>query len=610
MEHARDWNEVTLSGKVKLVQETDTDIQAGTLMYAPVYRKLAPLQTVEQRRSAFVGWVYSPFRMNDLLHEVLRGLSDPDAAHLNLWVYDGMTSEPDNLLFSSRKGHVQPETNVVVERYLSIGGRDWTLLIEHDASVFSRLDYGKSWLILGGGTLISLLLFFLVSAYFGMYRGLQRADEATADLRESERRLRILAENESVLVWVAGADGKCTDFNAVWLEFTGRTLAQESGDGWAAGVHPDDLARCLQIYRSAFDARREFTMEYRLRRADGEYRWIVDHGVPSQDAAGEFSGYIGSCMDITERKRMDERMQLTQFAMENSVIEVYWLDADACICYVNAQACATLGYSRDELMELSIPDIDPLFPVAQWESHWASLKQERTQFFETLHKRKDGSVFPVEVWANYVKSGELEYNVAFCRDITRRKENEDLVRNLAYYDSLTKLPNRALLDDRLQQAIAACRRNGGYGALLFLDMDNFKPLNDSYGHAVGDELLIEVAKRLCACVREVDTVARFGGDEFVVVLGELSHDQTASLEQARIVANKIGMRLAEPYVLRLHPAEAASDEQVEHRCTSSIGGILFNGGEGEAETIIKNADIAMYQAKANGRNQVHFFDQA
>jgi diguanylate cyclase (GGDEF)-like protein len=201
----------------------------------------------------------------------------------------------------------------------------------------------------------------------------------------------------------------------------------------------------------------------------------------------------------------------------------------------------------------------------------------------------------------------IEQSARLASIAIERKKMEEQVHHLAFHDSLTGLPNRLLLNDRLEQAKAAFKRTGRYAALMFLDLDNFKPLNDTYGHDVGDLLLQETAHRICCCVRGVDTVARFGGDEFVVILSELVVDKIESASQAGIVAEKIRIALAEPYVLitkRLGKAETL----VEHHCTSSIGVVLFANDDGSAADIIKWADSAMYQAKASGRNMMLFYD--
>jgi diguanylate cyclase (GGDEF)-like protein len=190
---------------------------------------------------------------------------------------------------------------------------------------------------------------------------------------------------------------------------------------------------------------------------------------------------------------------------------------------------------------------------------------------------------------------------------TEIKRAEDVIKHLAFYDPLTHLPNRHLLNDRLSQMIAASKRGGYYCALMFLDLDNFKPLNDTHGHGAGDLLLIEVANRLRSCVREIDTVARFGGDEFVVVLTELNSDKAKSRDEAMIVAEKIRISLSEIYFLK--PEQGNSFKNcIEHTCSSSIGVTLFNGYEGSQEAIFKRADSAMYWAKEEGRNTVCFYN--
>lgn len=201
-----------------------------------------------------------------------------------------------------------------------------------------------------------------------------------------------------------------------------------------------------------------------------------------------------------------------------------------------------------------------------------------------------------------VLSGETSSRIA---DIQSEYEMEH-VHQLAFFDSLTQLPNRRLLVDRLNQAIAASNRNCQYNALVFIDLDNFKPLNDTHGHGVGDLMLIDVANRLRAHVREADTVARFGGDEFVVLLNGLDLTRATSIEKVRVVAEKIRTSLSEPYRL---PVQAGNEPSavVEHKSSASIGVMLFANGEGCPDEILKRADAAMYRAKRSGRNSITFY---
>jgi diguanylate cyclase (GGDEF)-like protein/PAS domain S-box-containing protein len=201
--------------------------------------------------------------------------------------------------------------------------------------------------------------------------------------------------------------------------------------------------------------------------------------------------------------------------------------------------------------------------------------------------------------------GTLVGVLGIAHDVTDRHRTAEQVRDMAYHDPLTQLPNRRLLTDRLVQMMAASKRSACHGALMFIDLDNFKPINDAHGHEVGDLLLIEVAERLKRCLREMDTVARFGGDEFVVMLPELDRERAESIVQAALVAEKIRSALSEPYLLTIHNDEC---HVIEHRCTASIGVALFRHLEGQPDEVVNWADAAMYAAKKAGRNQIRFHD--
>lgn len=222
---------------------------------------------------------------------------------------------------------------------------------------------------------------------------------------------------------------------------------------------------------------------------------------------------------------------------------------------------------------------------------------------------RDGSTVWTEMKSHYSRNAAGEMIVlGVTRNISERKKAEEQIRYLAFYDSLTGLPNRRLLLDRLGQVRSASKRSGRYAALMFIDLDNFKPLNDRHGHDVGDLLLMDVAHRIGSCVREADTVARFGGDEFIVMLGELSADREASALQAGVVAEKIRVSLSRPYVLTLPDDNGEGAHTVEHHCTASIGVVLFINHEASQDDLVRWADMAMYRAKEAGRNRVHFFE--
>jgi diguanylate cyclase (GGDEF)-like protein len=228
----------------------------------------------------------------------------------------------------------------------------------------------------------------------------------------------------------------------------------------------------------------------------------------------------------------------------------------------------------------------------------------------TVLRHDTRAEIPLEITLSALELDGRPALLATMRDLTERKRYEEQIHQLAYYDALTGLPNRRLFFDRLAQTLARSQRSGRHGAIIYLDLDNFKPLNDRHGHTAGDLLLQEVARRLSACLREEDTVARLGGDEFVVLLGQIDDGQPdnqrdATLRHARDVAERIRDALARPYVLTMTRCGAPA-EQVEHHCSASVGVTLFPPCEMDGEAMLRRADAAMYAAKAAGRNQIHF----
>ena len=275
---------------------------------------------------------------------------------------------------------------------------------------------------------------------------------------------------------------------------------------------------------------------------------------------------------------------------------------------VNPYLIELLGYSHAEFLGKKLWEVGPFADRDESKEMFAELQTKGYVRYEDLPlKSKAGAIVPVEFVSNTYDCEGIKIIQCNIRNITERKQMEDQVRQLAFHDTLTQLPNRRLLSDRLGQTMAACKRSGCYALLMFLDLDEFKLVNDAHGHAVGDLLLIEAAVRLKGCVREMDTVARFGGDEFVVSIGNLDADKTKARSQAESVAKKIRTALAMPYVLKIRQ-EGAAETTVEHQCTASIGVALFGKHESSQDNILKRADTAMYQAKMGGCNLIRVDD--
>jgi len=313
----------------------------------------------------------------------------------------------------------------------------------------------------------------------------------------------------------------------------------------------------------------------------------------------------GRQRSMTARLRSSEGRFRKMFQLNDSVMLLIEPHSGS-IVDANAAAESFYGYPSEALKTMRIDQINAL-PVDEIAEMREKAAHHERNFFVFPHRLASGEVRTVEVRSSPIEVEGEELLFSIVHDVTDRQELESQIRQLAFHDPLTRLPNRRLLSDRLRQVMAACRRSGCYGALMFLDLDNFKPLNDAHGHAVGDLLLIEVATRLTHCVREVDTVGRFGGDEFVVVLSELNAARDVSATQARIVAEKILASLSEPYRLTVR-RDGKPDVIVEHRCTATIGVTLFIDHETTQDDILKWADSAMYAAKARGRNSILFHE--
>jgi len=294
-----------------------------------------------------------------------------------------------------------------------------------------------------------------------------------------------------------------------------------------------------------------------------------------------------------------QRIAATAFESQEGMMVT---DADTHILRINNAFTAITGYTVDDAVG-QMPNI--LRSGRQDESFyremWATLIKSGAWEGELWNRRKSGEIYPEHLSITVVKDskGATVNYVASFADITKSKMATDEIKSLAYYDPLTNLPNRRLLLDRLKQAIASSSRSNTYSAVVFLDIDHFKTLNDTLGHAVGDLLLKEVAIRLAHCVRKSDTIARLGGDEFVVLLENLSDDPITSASQAKNMCQKILYSLSQPYLLDVY----------QHYCTASLGVTLFFDHKSSVEQIIKQADIAMYQSKSDGRNTFSFYDQ-
>ena len=387
-------------------------------------------------------------------------------------------------------------------------------------------------------------------------------------------------------------------------------------DSFLQHVLQEDRAAVDQHFIEAIALKTQWDFQCRIRRIDGEIRWIWAVGEQQNDHDGTGQRMVGIVQDITEQKLAEAAIRDAEFRYRTVADFTadwgYWVLPDGSFRYVSPSCADISGYTAEEfyadpglMLRIIHPD-----DQASYVDHKHQLNDRGvTEPIYFRIKAKDGDVRWISHTCRQVldEAGKPNGLRGSNRDDTERRKMEDQVRALAFYDELTQLPNRRLLVDRLIHDMALVKRSNRYGALMFVDLDNFKPLNDLYGHKVGDLCLIEVATRMKTCVRSIDTVSRFGGDEFVVLLSDFGLDKTESTAQAKVVAEKIRVKLSEPYRFPLK-TKGKPDSTIEHRCTASIGVVTYGGHEASEEDILKWADKAMYAAKEAGRNTVKFHE--
>jgi diguanylate cyclase (GGDEF)-like protein/PAS domain S-box-containing protein len=447
----------------------------------------------------------------------------------------------------------------------------------------------------------------------------QRPDET---LLASEAHLREVIDGVSESLAVIDRRGTILQVNQSWRNFSRQNGVEAGKPTPRTGLGTNYLEVCetsarrgcessaqaLAGIRAVLNGRLpDFSLEYACDSPD-QPRWFSMRVTPLDGGRG---GAVIAHVNVSKHKLAEdtlrEQEEFFRLIAENLDGFVAVLDLDGRRMY-NSPSYAKLLGNRNLAGSLSFADVHPADRERVIQAFREIVASGTGRRLEYRLLTIDG-VRLLESCSGVVRDpeGRSQRVVVVSHDITERRKYEQRLHHLAFHDTLTHLPNRSVLDGRLRQAMAASQQSGFYGALMFVDLDNFKPLNDRHGHATGDRLLIEVAARLTACVRARDVVARFGGDEFVVMLSDLDVDRAESTRLARRIAEKIRRALAQPYLFTLARAEDAGPPLC-HRCTASIGVSLFVGHDISPNVLFKRADSAMYQAKSAGRNLIRFDD--
>ena len=429
---------------------------------------------------------------------------------------------------------------------------------------------------------------------------LRQADE---DSRAREVDFRGIFEKAFIGIAIADLTGTLIEANNCLAQLIGYARHELVGMNIVHFTHADDLAVESAYLKEILAGKRDdYRMTKRYRTKSGRLLWIDLLVTAIRDEQGRAVRTIGMVVDITDRKLAESEIRIAATAFE-SQDGVMITDPEGVILRVNRAFTEITGYTEQEAVGQTPTLLQSGRHNADfYREMWEVIRRTGSWAGEVWDRRKDGEVRPrwLTITAVTGDDGAVTHYIGRHRDITERKKADEKINDLAYFDQLTSLPNRTLLLDRLKQTMTASGRSGSYGALLFIDLDNFKTLNDTLGHETGDLMLQQVAKHLVRCVRDGDTVARLGGDEFVLILKILGMSETEAATATEMVAEKILVALNQTYRFG----------DVAHHGTASIGVTLFKGSDISIDDLMKQADLAMYKSKAAGRNTIRFFDPA
>ncbi|EGV17793.1 bifunctional diguanylate cyclase/phosphodiesterase [Thiocapsa marina] len=487
----------------------------------------------------------------------------------------------------------------VLAVYHRIEGTDWRLIAKIDrAEVMSPLKVLVFW--------VSLIAFFAIVVAgilsFSFWRLQQRAHrlEMKAQAAENDRLLTKFYELPFVGMAITSPLTKqWVHFNDRLCEILGYGRAELAEKTWSELTHPGDLDADLDEFGRVMAGDSDgYAMEKRFVRKDGQVVQAAIDVRAVRHADGTVNYFVATVDDIGERKRQEERLRLSAALFENTREGVMVMDCDRRIVQVNGAFVALTGYSEGEAVgrtsELLSPEVHD---AAFFESLWSTIGETGHWQGELWNQRKNGELYPVLLNISAVKdvSGKVIQFVGAFSDLSQIKESESRLDFLVHHDPLTRLPNRLLLVSRLDHAIAVAIREDQHLALLLLDLDRFKDVNDSFGHPAGDVLLKQTALRLAGCLDPADTLARLGGDEFAILLEDLPDPQAAARAAERLIA-----AVGESAVL---------PGGVEVRIGASIGISLCEGPGLNAGEMLRQADAALYRAKAGGRSRFDFYTE-
>jgi diguanylate cyclase (GGDEF)-like protein/PAS domain S-box-containing protein len=554
------------------------------------------------RRAVQQGWLYAMAHPRELAELILTQYSrEKELDHL-LYEAEVMRRliQPEFVEI----GHMNPARwRHIAEIFVRLGMMDadynldgFLYADQHDRHVALKQRRMRLWSIALGVVGLTSCFFWLGLVAFNRKLASQ-VRERTNSLAASEQNFRAFFELASVGVAQLNVrNGQYIRVNKKYCDIVGHSLDELRNGTFVNITHPEDLDnQRVHTERLVAGQIPEFTIEKRYIRRDGMIVWAFLTVSPLWSAGQQPDYILVIIRDITARKNAEERLVFAAKVFENSIEGIVVTDAHGTILQVNAGFSAITGYSAEEAIGEN-PRVlkSDKHPPSFYKEMWEKITGEGQWAGEIWNRRKTGEPYPEWLTISAVKNhqGKITNFVSIFHDISENFQQQEALKHQAHHDALTGLPNRVLINDRLEVALEKMKRLGTKLALLYLDLDNFKHINDAFGHTAGDHLLIELSSRLARLMRTGDTIARLGGDEFLILLTEVDHINFVSLIAVRLIES-----LKQPFY----------HGDIEYFVTGSIGVTIAPDDGSDAITLVKNADIAMYRAKNLGKNSYQFF---
>ncbi|WP_404360627.1 EAL domain-containing protein [Methylotuvimicrobium sp. KM1] len=575
LQRSRDTGEVIITSRIVLIQDADKTDSYAFVMYLPIYNKKESLESIRDRQSAISAWVDVPFRINDLM----AGLHEELNPNIELEIHDGEPQSNQTLMYHSNElatDRLSGDSRLETRRQINIAGRQWTLVMRSTPAFEAGVSQHHPAFIAKTGITVTLLL------------GMLTWQLAKGRTSAQQRYRQLFDQSGDGLLLIRQTDHGFIDANPSALRLLGyrheELLDLQLQDILTHDELPKSTPCADKIISDTANAE-----EWTCQRKDGS-KFTVEACVHALDGRH----YFAILRDLTERKKAEQQLRLHAQVFEYSREGIIITDSENNIISANPTYIELSGYTAEEALGKNPRLISSgLQDKSFYENIWQEIHQRGHWQGEVINRRKNGDLYPQWLSISAIRNpqGRIIHHIGIMSDLSEHKAAEERIRFLSHFDTLTQLPNRSLLRDRTELAISGAKRAHARIALMFIDLDRFKIINDSLGPAIGDRLLVKIADRLIDQLHPNDTLCRQGGDEFILLLPNTDTESTAH------VAQTILQLITQPFII----------EDQRLILTASIGIAEFPQDGNSFEQLSQAADAALFRAKETGRNNFQFF---